>query len=485
MLTEFFKGAFVKKPNGVSKLGTTATILVSLTFAVFFTACSHKSTSPPSPDNAVTIAEDAYIFGFPLVLMDITRRQLTNAEVVSGYTTPMGHFNFLPFFPDASFRGVVLPNNDTFYSSAWLDLRGGPFVLSMPNTDGRYHLMQIMDAYTNVFAAPGTRTTGNGGARYLLSSPDWAGSVPHGMTELKSPTNHVWILGRTQVNSKEDGERIVMPIMRQYKLTLLSGAPVPVAGIDPTVPSGDPIRLVEDMPVDAFFSYLSRLMTINPPSEADKLIMQRMAKIGVGPGKRFEPAQFTAKEQEGIKATPQKVFAELRLRDQSMPRINGWSSLNGAGTYGMDYQFRAYTAFVALAANLSADAMYFNCKVDAENTPLNGAKNYILRFEAGKTPPVNAFWSLTLYGPDSYFTDNAINRYAIGDRSGLAKNVDGSVNIYIQHASPGKGKESNWLPAPAGEFKLTLRAYYPKEALLDGSWKVPAIIIQNTAVYNH
>ncbi|MCL2683497.1 MAG: DUF1254 domain-containing protein [Bacteroidales bacterium] len=452
-------------------------VLISLTTVP---GCKKDSNS----DDIIAIAEDAYIFGLPLVLMDITRRQATNTTTICNYTTicskaPMNHFNFAPIFPNSDFQDIVRPNNDTYYSVAWLDLRQEPIVLSLPNTGGRYHMMQIMDAYTNVFAAPGTRTTGNGGGEFLISGPGWSGNVPAGMIEYKSTTNYVWILGRTQVNSQEDGQQVVVPIMKQYKLTPLSGMQTPPADIDPTVPTADPNKVVDNMSIDDFFNYLNQLLVINPPTVADQQMMKRIAKIGITPGGTFDLGKFSNKEQESLRKVPQTVLAKLLAEGQTMSVVNGWSSMVGTGSYGINYLFRAFVARFGLGANLPEDAMYYSCMVDENGDDFDGSKQYVLRFEAGKTPPVQAFWSVTMYDSDGYLVANELHRYAIGDRSGLVENPDGSISIYIQHTNPGAGKVSNWLPAPADNFNLMLRAYYPKQEILNLSWKVPAVKIQD------
>ena len=465
--------------NNKHKLWLTTLIVAIVGFFFNLTMLSGCKNDPnPDADTVVKIAEDAYTFGLPLVIMDITRRQATNTTTVDGLRpkAPMNHFNFAPLFPDASFKDIVRPNNDTYYSIAWLDLSNGPIVLSLPNTNDRYHVMQMMDAYTNVFAAPGTRTTGNGGGKYLISGPGWTGNVPAGMTEYKSTTNYVWILGRTQVNSQTDGLTNVVPIMQQYTLAPLSGSFPPPAEIDPTVPADDPNSVIDNMPIDVFFNYLNNLLIINPPSTDDQAIMQRIAKIGVAPGEKFNLANFTSKEQEDLRKIPQTMLLQLSSQNNEMTVINGWSSMDGTGNYGTNYLFRAYVSRFGLGANLPEDAMYYNSRTDKDGVQYDGSKKYVLHFEAGKTPPVNAFWSVTLYDPSGYFVDNEINRYAIGDRSNLTENADGSIDIYIQHINPGGDKVSNWLPAPAGNFNMILRAYYPKNEILDGLWKVPGVL---------
>jgi DNA sulfur modification protein DndE len=444
-------------------------IIFILSIFILVTAC--KPDSKPDPSVAA-LAEEAYIYGLPLVIMDISRRQATNTTTV-GAQAPMNQFNFNPYFPTPDFHAVIRPNADTYYSSAWLDLTEGPVVLSLPNTNGRYHVMQIMDAFTNVFAAPGTRTTGNDGGKFLITGPNYVGDKPGGMIEYQSSTNYVWILGRTQVNSKEDGEQVVIPIMLQYKLTPVNSYTPPE--FDPTVPAGSPNTIVENMSVEDFFNYLNRLLIINPPLPEDQSFMLKIKEIGVAPGAKFELSKFNQEEQKAIKNVPNNVLSQLKAQQSSLPIENGWSVLAGTGNYGTDYLFRAFVAYFALGANLPEDALYPSCVTDESGSPLNGQNKYILHFEKGKLPPARAFWSLTMYGTDGFFIENELDRYNIGDRNNMSMNPDGSLDIYIQHDNPKGDKESNWLPAPSESFNMILRVYYPKEEMLNGTWKTPPV----------
>jgi len=445
---------------------------IIFTLCVLFLAISCKKEPKIDSASKEALAEEAYIYGLPLVTMDITRRQATNTDAV-GARAPMNQFNFNPYFPNAAFHAVIRPNADTYYSSAWLDLTGGPVVLSLPNTNGRYYVMEIMDAFTNVFAAPGTRTTGNEAGKFLITGPGYTGNIPGGMTEYKSPTNYVWILGRTQVNSEEDGNQVVIPIMRQYELTPVN--PYTAPGIDPTVPTDSPNSIIDNMSIEDFFNYLNRLLVINPPLPADQSFMQEIKKIGVAPGAKFELSNFSQEEQEAITGIPQKVLSDLQAQQTQFPLVNGWSVLNGTGDYGTDYSFRAFVARFALGANLPEDALYPTCAVDESGKPLSGINKYTLHFDSGKLPPAKAFWSLTMYGTDGFFVDNELNRYTVGDRSNLVMNPDGSLDIYIQFDNPGGDKESNWLPSPQGNFNMVLRVYYPGEEILNGTWQTPPV----------
>jgi len=474
----------------IMKKSIIETSIASLAVLIFV-ACGQNqnnggmATDQQASADSITIQtlKRAYVFGLPLVLMDITRRQLTDPLLgaKSGIWAPINQFKSLSSFPDASFKSVVRPNADTYYSTACLDLSREPIILSVPNTHGRYYMMPMLDAYTNVFASPGTRTTGNEAGNFLISAPGWNGTVPVGVKEIKAPTSMAWIIGRTKVNSKEDGAKIVVPIQKGYKLTPLSAwgktYNPPKAMADSTVPTGSPNEIVKKMPVEYFFNYINGLMVNNPPADADKGTMENFSTIGVKPGGKFELGSFDTAVQAAIKDLPMQVFAEMD-KELSAPREleNGWRiSRTGIGTYGTNYTMRALVAYAGLGANLPQDAIYPSCEVDAEGNPLSGANKYTIHFEKGKTPPANAFWSLTMYDPDGFLVDNPINRYAVGDRSHLKFNADGSTDIYIQHESPGKDKENNWLPAPAGSFNVLMRIYWPKEEMINGSWKIPPV----------
>lgn len=432
-----------------------------------------------APDSEIIqTAKEAYIFGLPLVLMDITRIKMTDGN--NPDASAINAFAHKSKFPDASFRDVVRPNADTYYSTASLSLKAEPVVLSVPNTNGRYYMMPMLDAYTNVFASPGTRTTGNEAQDFLIAGPDWAGQVPQGLKEIKAPTNMVWLIGRTQVNSKEDGEKVVI-LQKQYKLTPLSswGKPYtpPAPKPDPNTVKDSPNDIVKNMSVEEFFNYVNRLMADNPPAAADAPMLEKFAKIGVGPGKKFDMASLSADEQKAIKDIGKQVIVSINESiNKSDNLVNGWKLFSDKiGNYGINYQERAVVAYAGLGANLPADAIYPSTTYDSDGNLLNGANKYLLHFGKGKTPPANAFWSLTMYDSEGFMVANSINRNTIGDRSNLKVNPDGSIDIYFQNESPGKDKESNWLPAPKGEFNILLRVYWPKEEMLNGSWKAPAI----------
>ncbi|HEY7404895.1 MAG TPA: DUF1254 domain-containing protein [Candidatus Angelobacter sp.] len=440
------------------------------------------TASPISASALRDIAAEAYIFGYPLVLMDLTRLAFTNVSKPSENAAPVNQFCHMRTFPDPSLKAVVSPNADTLYSFSFLDLGGEPLVLSVPEMDGRYYLMQMLDAWTNVFAAPGTRTTGTSQDHFAITGPDWKGPLPKDVKEIKSTTSMVWLLGRTQTNGKRDYPA-VNAIQDQYKLTPLNSFgkhytppdDVPVnADADRQTP---PVELVSRLDATSFFSRLNALMKNNPPAPADAGALRRFAAIGVGPGLPFSLRTLdpsTAKQvANSVAAAQDRIIAEAKKPHGDLR--NGWEFMTDVGQYGTNYLWRAVVAFVGLGANLPEDAIYPRATTDSDGQPFNGSRRYEIRFQKGQLPPVNAFWSITLYNDKQFFVPNPINRYAIGDRDKIEFNNDGSLTIHIQNESPGKDKESNWLPTPEDGFNLVMRLYWPRKEIINGNWKPPKI----------
>jgi hypothetical protein len=302
------------------------------------------------------------------------------------------------------------------------------------------------------------------------------------MKQIKSPTNLVWIIGRIQVNSAEDGRKVVVPLEKKFSLSPLSSYGKtynpPKGKIDSSVNPASPNDQVENMSIDSFFNFINRLMIDNPPSAADSAALASFAGIGVGPGKTFTLNSFDTATQAELKNIPKEFIAQVSkaLSNGIIKPINGWSmAYKNIGNYGTNYLLRAMISHGGLGANLPEDAIYPSCTVDQNGDAFDGTNKYIIHFEKGQTPPVHAFWSLTMYDQQGYLTHNPIHRYAIGDRSNLKTNADGSIDIYIQNTSPGKNKESNWLPSPSGKFNLLLRLYWPQEAVISGNWNPPPV----------
>jgi hypothetical protein len=471
--------------------------VLPLTLALLALGACGRGPEPgepaPASDTGAAAAEQAALeagieavaYGLPLVIMDATRRKATNVAAAGPQAAPVNQFAHMTAFPDASFRDVVRANVDTLYSAAWLDLSREPMVLSVPDTGGRYYLMPMIDAWTNIFASPGKRTTGTGAGSFAITGPGWSGTLPEGLQRLESPTNMVWIIGRTQTNGPAD-YAAVREIQAQYRLVPLSayGKPyTPPAGVvDPAIDmSLAPVEAVGRMDAAQFFDTLARLMQDNPPPPADAPVLAKLATIGVVPGQKFDPSTLDPAVARGLERALPAALAKLTAASQQVGApVNGWRipSMNLAD-FGTDYGTRAVVALVGLGANLPADAVYPSAFVDADGQPLDGSHRYVIHFDKGQEPPVRAFWSITLYDRDSFFVANAAGRYALSSWMPFVRNADGSLDLYVQAESPGRDREANWLPAPAaGPFNLTLRMYWPSEAapsIVDGSWQPPAI----------
>jgi hypothetical protein len=427
---------------------------------------------------------EAVAYGLPLVLMDITRQATTNVAKPEGFAAPINQFVHLRTFPDASFKAVVRANVDTLYSSAWLDLGAEPIVLTVPDTQGRYFLLPMLDAWTNVFASPGKRTTGTKAGLFVITGPNFQGELPADLERIESPTDLVWIIGRTQTDGPADYQA-VHAIQDGYGLMPLSAlgrayAP-PLATVDPAIDTKTPpVEQLKRMSSEQFLDRLALLMKTNPPPAADAAALARLAKLGVVPGEKFDATKLDPAFGKGLARALAAAIAKLEAasKETGAP-VAGWRIPPMVlGRYGTDYGARAVIALVGLGANLPQDAVYPSAYVDVDGQALSGAKRYVLRFEPGAEPPVDAFWSVTLYDPQSFFVPNPIGRQAVSSWMPFQRKPDGALELLIQHDSPGKDAESNWLPAPEGEFNVTLRMYWPKStppSILDGSWKPPGI----------
>jgi hypothetical protein len=447
------------------------------------TSGTPETASGIGAQEAANIAVDAYTYLYPLVTMDVTRRQATNvAPDVAPMRGPMNMFLNVPTFPAADFKDVVRPNFDTLYSSAWVDLTREPVVVSAPDTAGRFYLLPMLDMWTDVFAAPGKRTTGTGAGHFALVPPGWIGELPDGVERIDAPTPHVWIIGRTQTNGPADYDA-VHAVQAGYALTPLgrwgqAPQPVPAVVVDPTVDMKTaPLEQVNALSGADFFRYAAELMTLHPPHVTDQPIVARMRRLGITAGEPFDPATADAVVQEALAQAPAQGLQEMNAKLPTLARVvDGWSlNTDTMGVYGTYYLKRAVVAMAGLGANLPEDAIYPLNLGDAEGQPLTGANAYTLHFAADALPPVDAFWSLTLYDNAGFQVANALDRFAIGDRSWLSSKPDGSLDLVIQHENPGAAKEANWLPAPEGPFTLTMRLYAPKKAALTGAWAPPPI----------
>lgn len=437
--------------------------------------CAGAATVLYAKSEQIVLGAEAYIFGYPLVMMDVTR---VNAGMTLG---PENHLRRVRQFPDSGFKDVVRPNVDTLYTTGFIDMAKGPWVFEMAANAQRYEVMPFMDGWTNVFAAPGTRTTGTTGGRFLLAGPGWQGATPDGLTLLRSPTQIVWLIGRTQTNGIADyplvhrlQDGVTLRSLAAWKadrLTTDDGAPAWQPSPMKPLP---PIVQMQAMSAEAFFARLAMLMVTNPPGAADGPMMVKLSRIGVTPG---QPPAWGMLDRWSVSLG--RWIADLTVaRELKKPRdlVNGWSTPPAIlGNYGTYYNTRAVVAMIGLGANLPADATYPNTRVDASGEPLSGSRRYRLHFKAGELPPVHAFWSVTAYGHDDFLITNPIQRFALGDRDPLVYNPDGSLDLIVQ-SDPPKERRSNWLPVQGGKpFLLNARLYWPKTKALNGNWAMPAV----------
>ena len=426
------------------------------------------------------IGSEAYIYGYPLVTMEMTCRVVTNVAQVEGTRGPMGQIIKLRAYPDASFRDVTAPNADTLYTTAFFDVGDEPWVVSAPDMKGRYFLLPFLDGWINVFAVPGSRTTGTGAQTFLISGPGWSGAIPAGMTELKSPTAIVWMLGRIYCTGTPEDYAAVHALQDAFKLQPLStwgkDYPPPAGKVDPAIDMKTAVRdQVNSLSTTQYFTLLADLMKRNPPAAADAPALERFKAIGLEPGASFDGKALDSRWDELL---PRVSFDRIMLQLASLIRENGWLFTTKAGVYGTDYLQRAFVTAIGLGANRPQDAIYPVSQRASPIEPYEGGHNYTLRFPKGQLPPVKGFWSLTMYDEDMFFVANPINRYSMSLRTNPKFEPDGSLVIYIQNESPGADKEANWLPAPKGKFHLMLRLYWPNEddpSILDGSWAIPQV----------
>ena len=433
-------------------------------------------------EDALEIAMEAYIYAYPLVLMELTRRVFTNvAQPDANGHAPTNRFGHKQAFPDPSFTEVVRPNADTLYSMLWFDVSKEPLMIHVPDSGDRYYLLQAMDMWTDVFASPGWRTTGTHVGNFLVTPRGWSGTVPAGFTQIEAPTPYVWIIGRTKTDGPSDYDA-VHKIQAGYKVTPLTEwgkSPKPVevkiaSSVDMKTP---PKTQMDTMQADQFFVYAAELLKLHPPHLTDQPIIAQLMRIGFERGKSFDITKVDPVVKKALEDAPAAGQKLMEWKLPTLARVVNYWSLNTdtVGVYGNYYLKRAIVAQFGLGANLPEDAIYPINLADETGKPLDGASKYTIHFDKGATPPVNAFWSLTLYDSDGFQVANSLNRFAVSSWMPFKYNPDGSLDIYFQNESPGKDREANWLPAPKAAFNLTMRLYGPKSEVLTGKWNPPPV----------
>ena len=436
-----------------------------------------------SAEEALEIAVEAYVYAYPLVLLDIARMASTNTITVDGMSSlaPINQFAHAPAFPDARSEGRMRPNVDGLISSLWFDVSKEPLVVSIPDPRGHYYMLSVLDLWADVFATLGTRTVGPNEKRYAIVGPRWTGTVPDDIEPLRAPTSLGRIVG--QVHPKDAGDlrgvRAFQTRLRAVPLSALGRSHAPSYGkIDSSVSTGMPVDQVARIDGPGLFARFCALTTNNPPHPNDYPLLQRMRRLGVVPGTPCTRDRLSHNAWIALdRAVP---FAQRKIRDhatRAARNVNGWSMFSSPiGTYGTDYVKRALMAYMGLGSDLIEDAIHPKALTMADGSPFNAESKYELRFPATGLPPVRAYWSLTLYDDRELLADNPIGRYSLGGRDPLRFDSDGSLMLYIQRESPGRDKEDNWLPTPKrGTFTLMMRLYWPEAAALNGTWAPPLV----------
>jgi hypothetical protein len=444
-----------------------------------------------TPQEAQEIAVDAYIYGYSLITTDVTRVQMSNVAKVEEMRAPTGAFFNIKGYPPATYRGVSATNADTLYSLAWLDL-SEPQVFSHPEIKDRFFTFELVDLWMIVKNSVGTNTSGSKAMTYLFTGPDWKGTVPEGMTHISFPTRYMVILGRTYaLDNKKDLDK-VHALQAQYKVRPLSAYGKPFKFKAPPVDPNPgfsmteaPQKAIAALGTTGYFNLMTKLMgTAAPPAPEDAPMLARMAKIGIVPGKPFDPSTLEPAVQAALKDVPEIALKRMTAAWESLGKaVNGWRVTTVGGRYGTNYLDRGAWAALGWPSQLPNVSVYPTTYVDSSGGKLSGANKYTVTFPKGQLPPVNpkAFWSITMYEATPtglWFYPNALNKLTVSPRNKLKYNKDGSLTLYFQHTSPGKDKEANWLPAPAGPFALTLRMYWPNTtppSVLDGTWSPPGV----------
>ena len=431
----------------------------------------------PAAEETARIAQEAYIYFYPLVLMDVSRKHFTNIEPDKMFGRgPMNTFSHTRTFPPAAVRGATHTNFDTLYSSGWLDLTREPVVISVPDTQGRYYLLQLLDMWMDTFAGVGKRTTGTSAGHFVVTGPGWQSELPQGLQRISAPTPFVWIIGRTRTDGAADYDA-VHKVQDGYKMTLLSQwnkPPQAVAvKIDPSVDMHTPpVEQVRKMTPDAYFATAAELLKANGPHLTDQPTLARMKRLGIEAGRSFDVAAVDPVIRQALQTAPATAQAAMIAEWPKVGRnANGWVMNTDSGVYGTNYLKRGAVAMFEIGMNLPEDSIY----PDTGTSALDGRNNYVIHFAKDALPPVNEFWSVTLYDLQGYPVPNPTDRYTLGDRSNLKPNADGSLDIYLQSENPGADKESNWLPTPAQPFSLHARLYSPRRTAIDGTWAMPPV----------
>ncbi|HXF29419.1 MAG TPA: DUF1254 domain-containing protein [Chlamydiales bacterium] len=454
------------------------------------TTISLQSCFADAPTNlgeleTMNIAEEAYIFGYPLITMELNRQIMTNVEMPAGTKAPQGQFVHKRYLPTPEFPTAPAPSKDVLYSTAWLDLSKEPFILSLPADSSRFWVMSFISGWTNIFSDPGIRATGPDAQKYAITGPGFIGTLPSEVKEIKAPTNMVWIVGKTSCTGTPDDYTAVHALQDQYSLVPLSAMNKPyqpsLGKVDQTIDMQTQVNLqVNQMTIDKYFKLLADLLKKNPPGAADAPLIEKMKKIGLVAGCSFDLGSPGSDFAISVQRAQSLALNRIKQTMLALKKAtNSWQMPLHTGQWGTDYLKRAAMAAIGLDTNidinLPQDIVYAVTRTDSNGKQLSGADGYVIHFNKDQLPPAKSSWSLTMYSDQLFFVDNQMDRYKLGPDSNMAFNPDGSLDIYVQNNTPGEDKESNWLPAPDTYFVLALRLYWPDESVLNGTWHPPVI----------
>lgn len=436
-------------------------------------------------DLAFARGVDAYIWAYPLAITAATAELATSTDkpLPNGHA-PFNTFGHVGKLMTAADKDVVSPNADTIYSSAFIDLKQGAALVSVPDAGGRYYSLMLEDAYTNVFGYIGLRATGSGAGTYLIAGPGWTGETPAGAKRIDSPTPLVWIIGRTLIDGEKDMPNVAA-IQKQYQVAMippvLDSVPAKERWGIALQPKTPPVQQVDSLDWKTYFHWAGQMMKDNPPPAADSAFWKQFEAIGLTVENGFDVDHLSPATQKGLDRGYEAGRQIVKMEAQKTGGVeaNGWTYNLTAGKWGQDFNLRAAIALRGLGQNTPEEAIYMNTRQDAAKLPLNGARNYTITFKKDELPPVDGFWSVSMYDSKDFFVENPLNRNAIGNRTeGLKTASDGSLTIYVQKDAPEADKMGNWLPAPDGNFRMSMRLYVPKAEILAGQWTPPAVTPQ-------
>ncbi len=466
----------MRNANLIKAIVSTIVLFASIPYSTV------QAKSSVTPEEARAISKEAYIYGFPLAdSYRILYASFINQKDPE-YKARWNQLRNLSRVYTHKDRAVQTPNSDTPYSWLGLDLRAEPVVLSVPKIEKkRYFSIQLIDLYTHNFAYIGSRATGNDGGKYLIAGPNWKGKLPNGIDKvIRSETELMLAVYRTQLFNPGDMKN-VKAIQAKYKVQPLSAflgqaAPKPA----PTIKFIKPLTRDELTKSPKIFQQINFVLQFCPMHPSEKALMARFAKLDIGAGKTFDMNKFSPEIQTAIGQGIADAWADFeKLKKRAATGEVGSGEVFGTRAHlKNNYLYRMAGAVMGIWGNSAQEAIYPTYLVDADGQKLDGSHRYTIHFAKGQLPPVNSFWSLTMYElPESLLVANSINRYLLNSTMlpNFVRDADGGITLYIQHGSPGKAKEPNWLPAPKGAFSVVMRLYWPKTEALDGSWKLPSL----------